>query len=78
MGADGAIRPNFHWVDPGDERDVVEVLTSEGITLRHDGTAEPAQRIGSEELAEFIATPDPDQDPPGLVEPVAQNHAEHP
>ncbi len=63
LGGDGAPRPNFHWVDPDDDRDVVEVLKSEGITLRDDGTAEPDQRIGSEDLAALIATPEPDQAP---------------
>jgi len=64
LGANGTLRPNFHWVDPDDHRDVVEVLTSEGIIFDQSGAARQDQRIGAEELLALIETPDQDENPP--------------
>jgi len=53
LSTDGAVSAYFRWADPGETRDVREVLAAEGIEFQ-DGHASAAQRITSEELASLI------------------------
>jgi alkylated DNA nucleotide flippase Atl1 len=71
LGANGAPRPNFHWNDPDDDRDIVDVLMAEGIILGDSGAADQHQRIGAEELVALIETPDEDND--ADLEPLAMD-----
>ncbi len=71
LGANGAPRPNFHWNDPDDDRDIVDVLMAEGIILSDSGAAAQHQRIGAEELVALIETPDEDDD--AGLDPVAMD-----
>ena len=61
LGSDGKPRPGFRWVDPDDERDVIEVLKDDGVRFNDAGAAEPAQRINVSELASLIAVLDEDE-----------------
>lgn len=54
MGADGRPRPDFRWSDPADDRDIVEVLMSEGIRFGPNGSAEESQRLRRPDLAALI------------------------
>jgi alkylated DNA nucleotide flippase Atl1 len=58
LGSDGRPRPDFHWDDPLDERDVLEVLKADGVRFGVSGAADPAQRITGAELAGLIALAD--------------------
>jgi hypothetical protein len=41
LASDGAVSPRFRWSDPGDTRDVAEVLEAEGISFDSEGRADP-------------------------------------
>lgn len=71
LGANGTPRPNFHWSDAHDNRDVVDVLTSEDVSFNGGGAAAQHQRIGAEELLALIEPPDADAD----VQPATSNNA---
>ncbi|MGH2451337.1 MAG: GmrSD restriction endonuclease domain-containing protein [Candidatus Limnocylindria bacterium] len=58
LGADGRPRPDFRWSDPNDSRDVIAVLSEDGIRFDENGVAEPSQRISAAELAALIAVLD--------------------
>jgi hypothetical protein len=58
LGSDGKPRPDFHWDDPNDTRDVVDVLREEGVRFDTNGAADPSQRITAAELDVLIAEPD--------------------
>lgn len=53
LGADGKVRPDFRWLNPADERDVLEVLREDGVRVGADGVADPAQRLGAAELGQL-------------------------
>ena len=50
LGVDGRPRKNFKWSDPGETRSCREVLESEGVTFSSSGSAEPARRLGPDDL----------------------------
>ncbi|OGU35003.1 MAG: hypothetical protein A3K13_05185 [Gemmatimonadetes bacterium RIFCSPLOWO2_12_FULL_68_9] len=54
LNADGRVAEGFHWSNPGDKRDVHELLESEGIRFGPDRHAEPSQRFRAEDLAGLI------------------------
>lgn len=54
LTADGSISPGFAWLDPGDERDVHDVLSSEGLEFDAKGRAAATQRLFVEDLVEGI------------------------
>lgn len=49
---DGRVADEFHWSDPNDKRNPVDVLRSEGITFI-DGVADPEQQLEVDELLAF-------------------------
>jgi uncharacterized protein with ParB-like and HNH nuclease domain/alkylated DNA nucleotide flippase Atl1 len=49
--------PHFHWPDPDDARDILDVLAADGIKLDDDGRADPSQRVSARELAELLGLP---------------------
>lgn len=57
LGADGKPRPDFRWSDPHDDRDVVDVLVSEGIEFGSNGAAESSQRLRRIDLEHLFAEP---------------------
>jgi alkylated DNA nucleotide flippase Atl1 len=59
LAADGRVSPAFHWGDPNDTRDVLELLTSEGIDF-DDGRANASRRMTGDELASLMDTDDED------------------
>ena len=50
VGVDGRPRPNFAWSDPTETRTCREVLEDEGVTFSPSGSAEPALRLGADQL----------------------------
>jgi alkylated DNA nucleotide flippase Atl1 len=54
LGSDGKPRPDFHWDDPDDRRDVISVLTEDGVHFGVNGAAEMSQRITAAELSSLI------------------------
>jgi alkylated DNA nucleotide flippase Atl1 len=62
LSADSSVSPAFHWHDPGDDRNVQEVLTAEGVDFE-DARASHAQRITSNELASLIDSANGDELP---------------
>jgi alkylated DNA nucleotide flippase Atl1 len=57
LTANGSVSEGFDWLDPGDNRDVHEVLEAEGIHFE-EGYAAPDQRMTAEELAALIGEPE--------------------
>jgi alkylated DNA nucleotide flippase Atl1 len=57
LGPDGRPRPDFRWTAPGDARDVISVLSEDGVRF-HGGAADMAQRITAPELSALIDDPD--------------------
>ena len=53
LQADGTISPGFRWPDPARTDDPRELLRAEGVEFDRHGRANPAQRIGTEELAQL-------------------------
>ena len=51
LNADGQVAEGFHWGDPSDTRDPIEVLRAEGVSLDTDGRADPAGRLDARALA---------------------------
>ena len=58
LSADGSVREEFAWTDPGDTRDVREVLAAEGIEFDEAQRASDAQRMPAEELAGLVESPE--------------------
>ena len=54
LDGQGRIRPRFHWVDPSDARDVMEVLKGEGVEFDAAGAASPRQRLMASDLANLL------------------------
>jgi alkylated DNA nucleotide flippase Atl1 len=54
LTAGGEISEGFHWTDPGDTRDPVEILKSEGVAFLPSGRADPASMIAAEELVNLL------------------------
>ncbi len=54
LDSQGRLRPSFHWPDPSDTRDALDLLRSEGVVFGEDVSADPSQRINALELAETI------------------------
>src|SRR5699024_9224177 len=50
LTADGSVSSGFGWLDPGDERDVHDVLEAEGIRFDDKGRADAHQRLTMEDL----------------------------
>jgi alkylated DNA nucleotide flippase Atl1 len=73
LGSDGKPRPDFHWDDPDDHRDPIDVLKADGIRFTASGSADPAQRIAGADLAALIEVLDEDTiqasdtPPPALI-----------
>ena len=55
LTSDGRVAEGFRWLDPNDQRDVREVLESEGVRFRADGRADPSQRLQAEDLAGLVS-----------------------
>lgn len=68
LQVDGAISPNFRWLDPARTDDPREVLRAEGVEFDKHRRANPAQRISTEELAQ-LADLSPDDLPEHLPRP---------
>ena len=60
LGSDGRPRPDFHWDSPDDMRDVISVLTEDGVRFQVNGAAEMSQRITAAELSSLIDVLDDD------------------
>src|SRR5271165_6539730 len=60
LGSDGKPRPDFHWDNPDDIRDVIAVLTEDGVRFHANGAADTAQRITAAELSSLIDVLDED------------------
>jgi uncharacterized protein with ParB-like and HNH nuclease domain/alkylated DNA nucleotide flippase Atl1 len=54
---EGKPSTQFRWPDEKDARDVVEVLTAEGISFDAAGRADPTQRMSARELAHELGLP---------------------
>ena len=54
LTADGSVSPGFAWLDPRDERDVHDVLSSEGLVFDDRNRADPAQRLFVDDLVEGV------------------------
>lgn len=72
LQASGGISPGFRWADPTDLRDPLEVLLSEGLHFDSHGQAEPAQRVGAEQLAERLGL-EPGEPLEGLSVPAGED-----
>lgn len=73
LQADGAISPNFRWLEPSRTDDPYDVLQAEGVEFDKHGRASKAQHIGVEELAHLAGLPQ--QDLSGqLVRPRSSNN----
>jgi hypothetical protein len=59
LDSDGKPRPDFHWDDPADSRDPIEVLKADGVRFTGGG-ADPSRRIVGVELAALIEILDED------------------
>jgi alkylated DNA nucleotide flippase Atl1 len=66
LNADGRVADGFHWSDPADDRDIHDVLASEGVCFGPDRRADASQRLQADELADLIGEvvdpPPPDDD----------------
>ncbi len=67
LTSEGAISPNFRWLDPGDERDPQDVLRNEGVEFDAQGRANQHQRLRASDLAALIgeiieATPEEERE----------------
>jgi uncharacterized protein with ParB-like and HNH nuclease domain/alkylated DNA nucleotide flippase Atl1 len=51
LKSDGAVSSEFRWLDPGDTRDVRDVLREEGIRFDNAGLADQTQRLRADDLA---------------------------
>ncbi len=60
LGSDGKPRPDFHWDNPDDTRDVIGVLTEDGVRFHVNGAADMSQRITAAELSSQIDVLDDD------------------
>lgn len=60
LGSDGKPRPEFHCDNPDDTRDVIAVLTEDGVRFHGNGAADTAQRITAAELSSLIDVLDED------------------
>jgi hypothetical protein len=69
LGSDGKPRPDFHWDSPDDIRNVIIVLTEDGVRFSASSAAEPSQRITAAELSSLIDDLDEDE-----VEIVERSH----
>jgi alkylated DNA nucleotide flippase Atl1 len=49
LGADGRVRPNFAWSEPGEHRRPEDLLQDEGVHIGN-GMADPAKRLTAAEL----------------------------
>jgi uncharacterized protein with ParB-like and HNH nuclease domain len=54
LNADGRVAQAFRWPDPGDTRDVYQVLDGEGVQFDPSQRANPAQRLHADDLAGLI------------------------
>jgi uncharacterized protein with ParB-like and HNH nuclease domain/alkylated DNA nucleotide flippase Atl1 len=54
LNTDGRVAEGFRWSDPADNRNVHEVLQSEGVRFGPDSRADPSQRLRADELAGLI------------------------
>jgi alkylated DNA nucleotide flippase Atl1 len=62
---DGAVSSGFHWNDPSDTRDPIDVLSSEGVVFNEAGRASPSQRLSASELHSLV---DPTSEIPAMAE----------
>lgn len=53
LTVDGQVASGFAWTDPDDQRDPSAVLQAEGIRFS-DGSADPSQRLGTEQLLALL------------------------
>ena len=60
LGSDGKPRPDFRWDSPDDTRDVIRVLTDDGVRFGVNGAADRSQRITAAELSSLIDILDDD------------------
>lgn len=53
LTSSGTPAEGFRWPDLSDTRDVRDVLETEGVLFRDDGSADPSSRLNSDELVEI-------------------------
>lgn len=53
LQVEGTVSPNFRWPDPTRRDDPRDLLRKEGVEFDANGRANPAQHIGTEELAQL-------------------------
>jgi alkylated DNA nucleotide flippase Atl1 len=58
LGSNGKPRPDFHWDDPDDTRDVTAVLAAEGVRFDNTGSADDFQRLRVDDLRRLIEEAD--------------------
>src|SRR6476660_2871346 len=54
LSSDGSISFKFHWHDPADTRDPMEMLIGESIEFDDNDKASQAQRLGPPELEALL------------------------
>jgi alkylated DNA nucleotide flippase Atl1 len=60
LGSDGKPRPDFRWQNPGDTRNLMDVLREDGVRFDANGIADTSQRISATELSSLIEVLDDD------------------
>ncbi|MFI6481276.1 DUF262 domain-containing protein [Nonomuraea sp. NPDC050663] len=53
----GRVSEGFRWPDPDDDRDIHDVLRSEGVALDPNGSASLDQHVSARELAQLLGLP---------------------
>ncbi|MEU2666811.1 DUF1524 domain-containing protein [Micromonospora sp. NPDC007220] len=74
LQAEGAIAPNFRWLDPSRTDSPHDLLRDEGVEFDKYGRASQAQRIGVEELAQLAGMPQQDG-PDQLLRPRSRRNS---
>jgi alkylated DNA nucleotide flippase Atl1 len=54
LTVEGRVSEGFYWLDPGDKRDVLEVLKAEGVRFGPDERADASQRLNADDLADLV------------------------
>jgi hypothetical protein len=54
LRSDGRVADNFRWPRNADRGDIYDVLRAEGISISDGGTADPVQRLTSQDLFDLL------------------------
>jgi alkylated DNA nucleotide flippase Atl1 len=68
LKADGRVAEEFRWTDPGDTRDIHEVLAADGVRFGPDHRADSSQRLRADDLAGLIGE---------VIEPLPEDEDRH-